>query len=609
MGNLESMERYAKVREKSGMPKDMRLERKFSQKFSLYFRKRGLSPHTLTREMVYEDSRGIVGFPFYERENVVNVKFFNQDYPEKGKLKWWQLRKEYGTKTCFWGLQNLVINKDPLRQEANVVTITEGEWDKLTYNEVGIDNILSVPQGAPAVGSKNFTEEFKYARDPYFQKEVAKYVDVWILSVDDDEAGQLLLEYLSQILGRYKCKKILYPKGYKDINEVHAGSKEKKLAAMGPEAVKECHLNAQGLPVAGIIRPSMLKYDLDRFAKEGLQPGLKTGIPELDFIFTVKPKHNSFITGVPGMGKSVWLRWYLMTLARNNPELTFGMFDPENARPTARSYVKLAELMFHKRFQEGFEDSMTPGERSESLNYLEKHFTIVGPDKSNFEDFDGSIKMTNLNRLESICKYFAHLKKTQNIFGYVIDAYNKLDNDPPGHLTDTKFIEKQLDYLVDFNEYNDLHGWVIAHPLKLQKDKNGNYAMPSLYDIKGSSAWHEKVDIGLAIHRYKFKAIRDSELTPEERQLKEDSPAEFEEMKIKAKESSITYMKCEKIRFEELGTEGILKFDYLPYNDFRINYLDKGYHERTKKLNKSDEEAQDVDPWLPFEDDNGELPF
>ena len=31
--------------------------------------------------------------------------------------------------------------------------------------------------------------------------------------------------------------------------------------------------------------------------------------------------------------------------------------------------------------------------------------------------------------------------------------------------------------------------------------------MPSLYDIKGSSAWKEKADIGILIHRYKLKKI------------------------------------------------------------------------------------------------------
>lgn len=608
-GNLESMERYQKVRENSGMPKDMRVERVFSQKFNLYLKNRGLSIRTATKMMVYEDSKGNVGFPYIINHDVVNVKFLS-GYEDPLKKKWWQLKQEYGTKKCFWGMQELAISKDPLRQELNKVIITEGEWDTLTWKEVKVDNAISVPDGAPSKEAKDFDKKFTYVFEPYFQREIAKYVDVFYLCTDADDQGQVLMHELAKRLGKHRCMIIRYPKGYKDINEVLNGNKKKKLAPLGPQGVKECLEEAKPYPISGIIRVSDLRYEMEQYQKEGIQPGLKTGIPELDHIFTVKRGHNTFLTGVPGMGKSVWLKWYLTRLSKNNEEVKFGLFDPEN-RPVSRSYVKMAELLTKKRYQEGYHDSMLPEERINALNYLEKHFIQVAPDKSKFEDFDGSVKRVDLNKLESILKYFAYLKKTENIFGYVIDAYNKLDNDPPGYLTETKFIEKQLDYIFDFNAYHDLHGWIIAHPTKMQKDKNGNYMMPSLYDIKGSSSWYEKVDIGLAIHRYKFQEIKDSDLTIEEARMKEESPAEFAEMKLRAREKTITYLKCEKIRQEELGTEGILKFDFLPYNDFRINSLDKGYHERVKKINESEEEPDAVDQFMPFADpdDDEELPF
>jgi len=606
MGNLEKMERYEKVQQNAQMPKNMSVERFFSKEFTAYFRARGLSPRTLTTEMVYETTTGIVGFPFYEEHTIVNAKFLNRFFPEKGKMKWWQLKKEYGTKSCFWGMQNLVINKDPLRPEPNVVSITEGEWDKLTYNECGLKNILSVPMGAPSPDAKEFQSEFAYIQDPYFQKEIHPFVDTYILSVDDDPGGNLLMNELAARLGKYRCKRVVYPEGYKDINEVHAGHKQKKLPALGKSKVLELHENAPRLPISGIIKLKDLKYELNHYQKHGLTPGLKIDIPEVDHIFTVKRKQQTVITGVPGMGKSVWLRWYLSKLVKVNPEIKISLFTPEQ-RPMIREYIKLSELMQHKHYQEGLPTSMTNEERSIALNYLENHFTIVGPDKHNFEDFDGSIKIVDLGKLESICKYIAYLKKTQNIFGYVIDSYGKLDNDP-GHLTETKFIKKQLNYLSDFNEYHDLHGWLVAHPTKLQKDKNGNYIMPALYDISGSSAWYEMIDIGLVIHRYKFQEIQQSELSSEELQLQAEDPSAFEDLKYKARERTLTYLKAEKIRFEEIGTEGILRFNFLPYNDFEVAKVDKGYHERTRKINESNADVAAMDPWLPFPDDE-DLPF
>ena len=595
-GNLDLMEKYEKVQKHSGMPANMGLERKFGIEFTKYYRSRGFSTSTLTQAKLYETDKGIIGFPFIENYTLVNVKFLN--YKPGAKLKWWQIKKEYGTKITFWGLETLSIDPDPLREKDNIVTITEGEWDCLTYREVGLKNIISVPQGAPSPQAKNFKEEFKYLNDPYFRA-IAKDVDFFYISVDDDDAGYALFEELTRRLGKWRCKIIKYPKGYNDINEVMMGNVSKKLEALGPKKVKECYDNATNLPIQGIIRPSDIKHELMQYRKHGLQPGLSCGHPELDFMFTPKRGHISFWSGIPAMGKSVGLRWYLKELVKTNPDVKLAMFTPEN-RPTVREYVKLAELFVGKTYQEGQPDSMEEKERVDILNFLEKHFIIVAPDNRNYESFDGIIKRTDVTKLQSICKYISYLVKTENIFGYVIDAYNKLDNEAPGYMSETKFIESQLDYLVDFNTYYNVHGWIVAHPTKLAKDRNGNYLMPSLYDIKGTSAWNERADIGVIIHRYKFAALTEGET--------HEMEEENDDLKYKAKDITITYLKVEKIRFEEIGTEGIIRLDFLKYNNFRINKKDKDYHLTHKKINlgeiMDEEDHAQLDIFDPVNDDD-----
>ena len=592
-GNLEVMEKYEKVRANSGMPTHMNVERKFSLEFTKYYRDRGFSTTTLTQAMIYETDKGLIGFPYYENYALVNVKFLN--YKPGAKLKWWQIKKEYGTKIVFWGLETLSINKDPLREEDNIVGITEGEWDCLTYREAGLRNILSVPQGAPSLKAKNFKKEFNYLNDPYF-REIAKHVDYFYISVDDDDAGYVLFEELTRRLGKWRCKIIKYPKGYKDINEVLRGAD--KLEALGVDKVRECYENATNLPIQGIIRPSDIKHDLIEYRKQGLQPGLSCGHPELDFLFTPKRGHISFWSGVPGMGKSVVLRWYLKELVKVNTEVKLAMFTPEN-RPTAREHVKLAELFVEKTYQEGQPDSMDDKEWADILNFIENRFIVVAPDNRNYESFDGTIKRTDVTKLQSICKYISHLVKTENIFGYVIDAYNKLDNDAPGYMSETKFIESQLEYLADFNTYHNIHGFIIAHPTKLAKDRNGNYIMPSVYDIKGSSAWYEKADIAVIIHRYKFAALTDGEAAEMEE--------ENDDLKYKAKDITTTYLKVEKIRFEEIGTEGIIRLDFLKFNNFRINKKDKDYHITHKKINlgtiTQEEDPDQLEIYTPIDDD------
>jgi len=44
--------------------------------------------------------------------------------------------------------------------------------------------------------------------------------------------------------------------------------------------------------------------------------------------------------------------------------------------------------------------------------------------------------------------------------------------------------------------------FLIAHPTKMRKDDKGQYAIPSLYDVKGSGDFRDQAHNGLCIHRY-----------------------------------------------------------------------------------------------------------
>ncbi len=568
-GNLEIMGRYDKVRKNAMMPKNIGPGRAFGVDFSKYISKRGLSSRTLSKEGIYETSDGkLIGFPYYQGQTLVNVKFYVPKPKPPRYLKWFQMKQEHGTKVCFLGMQNISIDKTPphLRDHKNTVIITEGEWDFLTWKEVGKDNVLSVPMGAPAENAKDFRKEFQYIHDDGYFKGMAKHIDLFYLSVDDDSPGHLLKEHLAKILGPHKCMVVNYPDGYKDINEVLIGDEKKQLPALGKEGVLQCYRNAKAYPIKGIISISQLSDDLELFQKTGLTAGLKIGVPEIDWLFTVKRKHLSFWTGIPGMGKTVALRWYLIKLLLNNPDedLKFALFTPEN-RPPAREIVKMAELLVGKRYMEGRPDSMTDKEREHALNFIRKHFFIISPDRFNFESFEGEIGNGSVNSTQSIFNYISYLAKTHNIFGYVIDAFNKLDNEQPRNRTETQYVSQILDYFIDFNEAHNVHGYIVAHPTKTSKDSNGNYMMPALYDIAGSRAWYEKADIGLIMHRYKYM-------------VNEDASDDGDDLKYKARTHTPLYVKCEKIRFEELGNIGITRLNIDRYSNFTVHPDDVGKH-------------------------------
>ena len=300
-GNLGAGERYEQVREKSRIPNQQRV---YTLKVRDYLKKRGISQTTAKSKKIYEATalgHTVICFPFFMNLTLVNVKFLNMEWKKGDKRpKWTQLPKDLGTRIIPFGMQDIKTHDDVGDKiPRNTCIITEGEWDMLTWVECGYNNVISIPQGAPSLKAKKFEKEFAYLQDKYVLS-VFKDIDIFYLAVDNDAAGIKLRGHLAMILGKVKCRIIKYPVGYKDINEVFVGDKKKKLLALGEKGVKGCLQDATSVPISGVIKASQVRNELTILRNDGFQPGLSCGVPGVDHLFTVKPKHITFITGVPG---------------------------------------------------------------------------------------------------------------------------------------------------------------------------------------------------------------------------------------------------------------------------------------------------------------------
>ena len=570
-----------------------------------YWKKRGIDHRICTMEKVFEYSMGrehkpIIGFPIFINLTLVNVKYLNIRWKEGDDLtKWWQLPQKYGTKILPWGLQSLQWEED----QSKIIIWTEGEIDRLTWLSAGYKNVLSEPQGAPSIKATDFKDKFAYTQDPYFKSVIAD-VKLFIFSTDNDEPGKILRHHLSLIFGKHKCKYINYPIGYKDINEVWMGNKEKGLEALGQKGVDECYHNLSSFPVKGIIRLIDDREALERLAERGLEPGLKIGVDEIDKLYTTKPARLEGLIGIPYSGKSVYKRWHTTELIRHNDKLNlkFALFTPEN-RPTSREKALIAELITGKSFQRGFPNSMDEALREKVLWYIEKHFFFISPDKKNFESWDNEIQSNQVNTLKSILRYLEYLKKTENIFGYIVDAWNKVDHEQPKYMSDTNFISKQLDYLLDFNAYYNLHGSLVVHPTKIEK-QGFNFRIPNLYDAKGSSGWFEKLDIGLIGHRYLKKRKRPEDIPDD---ANEDDKYEYNP-------NAPFILGVEKVRFEEEGKPGRVKLsmDYSKGRRFSVIDEKKEIKPIAGKLNPAsanEDDDEDNEVFNNNSDEMGDLPF
>ena len=82
---------------------------------------------------------------------------------------------------------------------------------------------------------------------------------------------------------------------------------------------------------------------------------------------------------------------------------------------------------------------------------------------------------------------------------FVIDAFNKVIL-PKGNKIDE--INTVLTKLTHFARANNVIIFLVAHPTKMKKGEDGNYTIPTLYDVSGSSDFRNQVHCGYSIYRY-----------------------------------------------------------------------------------------------------------
>lgn len=420
-----------------------------------FFTDRGISQRTVNKAKI---SQGRTFFPQLEKEaktiefnyfrdgELINVKY-------RGPKKSFKLYKD--AELIFYNLDSMV--------GMDYVIITEGEMDALSYMEMGFESVISVPNGA----TKSSQQRLQYLDNciDLFEK-----VETIYLATDDDEPGRILQEELARRLGKYRCRKVSYF-SHKDANELLMTDKL---------CIADTITNAEPYPIEGIITVDDLADDIWRLKREGLKPGCGISINSFNELLTFEPGYLTVVTGIPNHGKSEFLDQIMVDLSVMH-NWRFGIFSPENY-PIQLHFSKIAAKLLGESF-----NSVEDFQVVQAMDYYRDNFVHIVPKED--------------NSVESIVEHATQLVKRYGINGLVIDAWNKLEHDYSSN--ETVYISKQLDVIINFAQKYGVHIFVVAHPTKMQRDKQtGAYMVPTIYDMAGSAHFYNKSHNGISVYRH-----------------------------------------------------------------------------------------------------------
>ena len=237
-----------------------------------FLEKRSIGEHTLKSMKVSEvkawmpqtqKEETVIAYPYFRDGELINVKY-------RGANKTFKL--ESGAELCWYNFDQLSANEE--------VTVTEGEIDTLSFIEVGIKNVVSVPNGA-SIGKMEYFDNSIHLLDK---------IKKFYICVDNDEKGILLRDELIRRLGDDRCY-VCNLRQYKDANEL--------LVAEGREALVNVIREAKNAKIEGLVELSDFEAELDDLYENGQQPGLSIGVDFIDRHVTWEVGRLCVASGTP----------------------------------------------------------------------------------------------------------------------------------------------------------------------------------------------------------------------------------------------------------------------------------------------------------------------
>lgn len=359
-------------------------------------------------------------------------------------------------------LFNAAIAED--KTTGQPLLITEGELDAITAIQSGHIRSVSVPNGSKALSDENINHILDNVDDE----------ETIIIAADNDPAGMEMLNELASRIGKSRCKYLVYPKLSSDSKE-RCKDLNETLQLYGNEAVKETIARAKYVAIPGIGRMS-------DFTPVPTKEMFDIGITGMDKI-KIRLGEWSVFTGIPGHGKTTFMTEWAVNMAQKYQWKTmFASFE----HPPQEDHKENLQRTFL-----GKDPSYASKEDLERVDkWIDDNLLFCFPDYEQDVSIEWLFEIIDV----AVKRHGAKL--------IIIDPWNMIDHENnESELRGTQYVAACLREFRRLAYRLNIHLCIVAHPTKIQKDKNDKYKIPSLYDVAESANWKNMCNLGFVIYR------------------------------------------------------------------------------------------------------------
>jgi twinkle protein len=341
------------------------------------------------------------------------------------------------------GKKQIVASKDTRRglfgkhlidDDVAELTITEGEFDALSYQSWGLPSV-SMPNG---VSDESWIEiEWEW---------LARFQRI-NLSCDMDEPGLLAMQSLCKRLGLHRTFIVTLP--HKDANEC-------LMKGVTRADIEKCLAEAKSIELEEIKRPDEYSEEVhDYYTTDWSKRGWDT--PWYPYLpWRVRKAEFTILTGFSGSGKTVALNQLMLHLVQQGCRVMDASLE-----------IKPGMTLYNMT-------RCALGKKTSSREEIDGCISWLN-DSVFFLDCIGTV---NVKRLLAAMEY---ARKRHGIDVFVIDSLFKCGLDPTDYGAQRTF----ADALTSFCNNTGAHVILVAHARKTQ---NGNeFSVPSKSDVSGSS--------------------------------------------------------------------------------------------------------------------------